>query len=75
MAAPKTITTVGELIDHIGGLSATARAFHTTPQAVWNWREREGALPKKEHYTHQQILKRHGLKAPASLWGFAEAAE
>lgn len=74
MATRKIIRSIDELIDHYGGLSATGEALHTTPQNVWNWRFR-GNLPTKQHYAHQQILKRHGLKAPTSLWGMVEAAE
>lgn len=74
MATPKTVETVQELINHFGGPNATAAVFNTTPQAVINWRTRD-RLPTTMHFVHRPILRRHGINAPPSLWGFVEAAE
>lgn len=74
MATSKTVATVRDLIDLLGGPSATALVLGTTPQAVVNWRTR-GQLPTKRHFVHREILKRRSIIAPPSLWGFAEAAE
>ena len=72
--AIKTISTVAELITLMGGPNATGQALSATPQAVVNWRTR-GQLPTRLHLVHRQILKRHGIRAPSTLWGITDPAE
>lgn len=40
-----------DVIEYLGGLSATARFFTVSPQVVNNWRNRHGGLPKQWQIT------------------------
>lgn len=72
----KTLTSVDEVIDGLGGTFAVARipALGTTPQAVSNWRKAE-RIPAKKYLVLTAQLRQRGFNAPASLFGIPEAAE
>ena len=69
----KTVSDIPELIEHFGGLTATARFFGEAPQTVWNWRDRN-QMPSRLFEKHKQALTSEGIVAPPSLWG-QETAE
>ena len=70
----KTVSSVEELIDHFGGPTKAAAALDAGgASVVWNWKDR-GKLPTMLFLKHSEILKAHGIEAPASLWFEAENA-
>lgn len=61
------IRSVAELVEKIGGLSATARLLKTSPQNVLNWRGRD-KLPSHLMLQQKRILARCGYALPDRMW-------
>jgi hypothetical protein len=53
----KTLTTFDEVLRELGGLSEAARTLNTTPQCVWNWRNR-GFFPATKADDVRKLLRR-----------------
>lgn len=70
----RKLSTASEVIDALGGTSATARLTKRKLQSVSNWRA-EGRLPANTFLQIGAELKQRGFDAPPSVWGIAEAAE
>lgn len=68
------LTTADDVIDALGGTSATGRLTGKSPKAVSNWRKR-ASLPSDTYLIMSRELAALGKAAPASLWGISEAAE
>lgn len=67
----KNLGTSSEVIDALGGTSATARLTGRKPQHVTNWRA-SGRLPADTFLIVKKELKAIGHDAPPSLWGIKE---
>jgi hypothetical protein len=65
------VTSVQELIAQLGGPSAAARIFRTSPQNICNWKNK-AQIPAKFHRVHASVLDRESIEAPPTLWGFVE---
>lgn len=70
----RTVNSVGELIEVLGGPKATADKLDATPQMVVNWRA-TNVLPARKFLVQRRALKDLGIEAPVTLWGMAESAD
>lgn len=66
-----SLQTATEVIDALGGTSATARLTHRKPQHVTNWRS-SGRLPADTFLILSRALEQRGKFARPQLWGIAE---
>lgn len=64
------VSDIPELIDKLGGLAATGRAFSAEMNTVANWSARK-RIPARLYLHHKGVLEERGIEAPLSLWGFA----
>lgn len=65
------LKTVDEVIDALGGTTATARIALRSPQSVTNWRNAH-KLPCGTFLRLNRALEALGKTAPAELWGMEE---
>jgi len=63
------ITTVDDLIQKLGGLSATADVADVTTPAVCNWRKRKH-VPADKSFVITEALKAKGEKVSPLVFGF-----
>lgn len=68
----RTLKTVDEVIDAVGGTSAAARLTERKPNHVSNWRA-EKRIAAETFLMFKAQLTKQKLKAPSSLWGIREA--
>ncbi len=68
------VESVSELIEQLGGVSATGRVLGTTPQNVVNWRT-AGKIPAKFFKAHKAKLRAARIRAPDELWDFITVEE
>lgn len=66
------LQTPSEVIDSLGGTTATGRLVGRQPPTVTNWRER--GFPPETYLVFQGLLAERGLRAPARLWKMTEPA-
>lgn len=70
----RTVTTIAELIDALGGVTKAAPVLGvSSPQRVWNWKKR-GKITPALFMQHQAVLQQRGIVAPASFWFEEQAA-
>ena len=67
----KRLQTADDVIDALGGTSATSRLTGASIQAVSNWRA-TGRLPANTFIILSKALKRIDARASPSLWGIME---
>lgn len=60
-----------DVVDALGGPSATARLVGTTPSNVWAWKKLE-KIPSKYHPRVLRLLRERNYTAPLSLFGLVE---
>jgi hypothetical protein len=72
MAQP--LSTVDEVIEALGGLTAAAKLVGRSPQAAWNWRDRK-IFPPDCFVLMSAELTRLGKSASPELWGQRTADE
>jgi hypothetical protein len=65
------LETVDEVIDALGGTTATGRIAIRSPQSVTNWRNAQ-KLPCGTFLRLNRALEAIGKKAPPELWGMEE---
>jgi hypothetical protein len=65
---PRSVSTVRELVQALGGPKAASDFLESTPQKVVNWRA-ENRMPARFFLAHRSKLKSKGIKAPEALWG------
>jgi hypothetical protein len=68
------LTTFGEVVTALGGVTAVARLTGRTPSAVCNWRRTTGKFPPALYRKIGEPLKKKGYCADMSVWGFEAAA-
>lgn len=61
------ISSVDAVVEALGGNTAVGRAFHTSSQAVSNWRAKN-KLPSNTYVAMVHQLGRLRLRAPVELW-------
>ena len=66
-----SLNTAGQVIDELGGTTATATLTGKRAQNVSNWRA-SGRLPPDTFLVMQDALSARGKRAPAALWGIRE---
>ena len=70
----RTVTTIEELIDALGGVTKAAPILGAKgPQRVWNWKKR-GKITPALFMQHQAALQERGIVAPPSFWFEGQAA-
>lgn len=69
-----SLTTAGQVIDKLGGTTATARLTDRLPQHVSNWRA-TGRLPADTFLILSKELEALGVTAPAEIWGIKTPSE
>lgn len=69
--AKAELKTVREVIKEVGGMTAAAKIVGVTPQAAWNWADRN-KFPADTYLVFAAELERKKKSAPASLWGIQE---
>jgi len=67
------VSTIGELIEKLGGPSKAAEILGATPQRVVNWRNRD-QISATLFMQHQAILRERGLVVPPHFWRQGETA-
>jgi hypothetical protein len=67
----RSLKTVDEVIDALGGTTATARLTGRTLSAVSNWRSTK-RLPADLFLMLSKALDERGAMAPPSLWGMEQ---
>lgn len=68
-AGMQTVTDVVDLIENkLGGPEKAAEIFGEREGTVHIWKHRR-KLPARLFVKHLEILKRHEISAPPSLWG------
>lgn len=70
----RELATVAEVIDALGGPTATGRLVGRSPQSVVNWRA-SGKLPADTFLILQAELRDREILAPPSIWGIREPSE
>jgi hypothetical protein len=65
---PRRLTTVHEVVDELGGLSAVCRLTGANIKQGWNWIGRSETFPASYYVCMQRALQRRGATAPARLW-------
>ena len=60
--------TASDIIDKLGGTTATARLFGVLPSAVSNWRA-DGKFPARLHYRLHLEAEQRGIEIPPVLLG------
>ena len=70
----KQITTVPQVIEALGGPTATGRIVGKSPQSANNWRL-ANRFPAKTYPALNQALAELGYTAPSSLWRIIERVE
>lgn len=73
MAPRQILTSVEEVIEHLGGTGKVARLTGSTVPAVCNWRT-YGRFPATMFLVMTQLLRRRGAVAPPGLWSQRMAA-
>jgi DNA-binding transcriptional regulator YdaS (Cro superfamily) len=68
------LETVDEVIDALGGTSATAKILGFKPTRVSNWRA-AGRFPADTFVALTEALERVGKKATRSLWNMRKLKE
>lgn len=68
----KRLTTAGEVMEALGGVSEVARLTRRTYKAAFQWRYLP-TFPANTYIVMTEALGQRGLSAPPSLWGMAEA--
>jgi hypothetical protein len=64
----RTLSTVNDIIDQLGGNYVFVNALKVSSQAVSNWRAKNH-LPANTYLFIQAELAKRSLTAPAKLWG------
>jgi hypothetical protein len=67
----KQLRSASEVIDALGGTTATAQLIGRKPQHVSNWRA-SGRLPAFTFLLLTAELENLGMTAPPSLWGIRD---
>lgn len=67
----KTLKTMKEVVEALGGRKATGEIFGIGETAVGNWLYQNGNFPAYTMPTIQQELVSRGLSADPKLWNFA----
>jgi hypothetical protein len=70
----RNLLTATEVIDALGGTSATANLASVSPSQVSGWRS-TNRLGGKSFLVIQQALSERGCSAPSNLWGIKEPAQ
>lgn len=70
----KRISSVKQLIDVLGGPTATGNVLGTTPQNIVNWRA-VGKIPARFHMLHRKRLKARGYQLADACWSYVEATK
>lgn len=65
------LSTVQEVIEHLGGLTAVGALTGCKSGVVWNWKDRN-AFPPNTYFVMHAALQYKGFDAPISLWGMRE---
>lgn len=69
----KTLLNTDDVIYALGGPTAVGKIVSRSAQAVNHWRVKNlGKFPGWTYLLIETELKRHGMTAPASLWGIQE---
>lgn len=69
--ALRSVSTVDEVIDALGGTGATAKIMSLKPQHISNWRA-EKRIAARTFKQFEAALIERGLKAPSALWGIID---
>ncbi len=72
--AIRTLSSVSEVVDALGGTAAVARLTRGRMQTVSNWRERR-RFPSGTHVMLTEAQAEIGCHAPSALWRMRERAE
>ena len=67
----RTLQTVDQVIDELGGTVRTSEIASVRPSQVSGWRSAK-RLGTKSYLVIKQELAKRGLNAPARLWGIDE---
>ncbi len=67
----RAIKTVDDVIDALGGTSATAKLMKLKPQHISNWRA-EKRIAARTYRVMERHLQDRNLKASSVLWGITE---
>lgn len=70
MPALQTLSDFDEVIDALGGGSATARMCEQRPSAVCNWRRRHAQFPCRYYWEIRCALEDRGYYPSMELFGF-----
>ena len=65
---PRRLTTVPEVLDVLGGITAVADLTGTKRSAVSMWRTLN-KFPANRYLLMVRVLEQRGYTAPPSLWG------
>lgn len=74
MATHRTLTTVTDVIDKLGGYEEVCHLTGRKYKAVWMW-PYLGKFPANTYVIIKGALADKGLKAKDDLWGMASAKE
>ena len=67
----RTLNSVADVVDVLGGRAAVARMTDRTTQAVTNWKAAQ-RFPSWTFLLLRQELASRGYAAPASLWSISD---
>lgn len=70
----RSLTTANDVIDQLGGTTATARLTGRKAQHVTNWRKAK-RLPADTFLILSKELEHRGLTAPAEVWGITTPSD
>jgi hypothetical protein len=65
------LRTARDVVEAVGGPTAAAALTGKTPQAAWNWGQRN-KFPADTYVVLTAELERLGKSAPATLWGMRQ---
>lgn len=70
----RTLNSVAEIVDELGGRAAVARMTDRTTQAVTNWKASQ-RFPSQTFLLLMHELAARGCTAPASLWSMSDPVQ
>lgn len=69
----QALLSVEEVISALGGKAVVADLIGLSPNAVWNWCDRN-YFPSNTYVVMTEALSAKGHTAPAALWSMKESA-
>ena len=70
----RSLETVSEVIDALGGPKRTGQIVGRSPQSACNWKNRAKRFPADTFPALNEALAERGYTAPSSLWRIIERA-